>query len=251
MKKRINKKISRKLITRSSSDSARVKTGIPGFDDLISGGFKRYTVNLITGGPGSGKTIFAMQYLISGIEKYNENALYITFEEKRDKLYDDVKSFGWDIERYEKDKKFVFLEYTPEQVKRLLVEGGGIVENIVERYKIKRLVIDSISSFTLLYQDELAKKEASLALFELISTWRCTAVVTSQESGESLESISDAMGFEADSIILMYYMKRKGGGRKRALEVLKMRGTQHSGKIWIMDIDAKKGVLVEKKVADI
>lgn len=250
MKKRTNKKNS-KIITGGSSEIARVRTGIAGFDELISGGFKRYTVNLVTGGPGSGKTIFAMQYLINGIEKFNENALYITFEEKKDKLYDDVKSFGWDLEEYEKEKKFVFLEYTPEQVKRLLVEGGGIVENIVERYKIKRLVIDSISSFTLLYQDELAKKEASLALFELISNWRCTAVITAQEAGESLESVSDAMGFEADSIILLYYIKRKGGGRKRAVEVLKMRGTQHSGNIWVMDIDAKKGVLVERKVSDI
>lgn len=250
MKKRKDKENSKKIQVKYG-ESSRVRTGVIGFDELISGGFKRYTVNLVTGGPGSGKTIFAMQYLVNGIEKYGENALYITFEEKKEKLYDDVKSFGWDLERYEKEKKFIFLEYTPEQVKKLLVEGGGIVENIVERYKIKRLVIDSITSFTLLYQDELARKEASLALFELISNWRCTAVITSQESGQDLEYISDAMGFEADSIILLYYIKSRGRGRKRALEVLKMRGTQHSGKVWIVDIDPKRGIIVEKRVADV
>src|SRR3989344_3840569 len=233
------------------SSSTRVKTGVFGFDELISGGFKKFTVNLVTGGPGSGKTIFAMQYLVNGIEKYNENALYITFEEKKEKLYGDVRSFGWDLEKYEKEKKFIFLEYTPEQVKRLLVEGGGIVENIVERYKVQRLVIDSITSFTLLYQDELAKKEASLALFELISNWKCTAVITSQESGQDLEYISDAMGFEADSIIILYYIKRHGSERKRALEILKMRGTRHSGRVWFIDINPNKGITVEKRIADL
>ena len=250
MKKRKDKENSKKIQVKYG-ESSRVRTGVIGFDELISGGFKRFTVNLVTGGPGSGKTIFAIQYLVNGIEKFDENALYITFEEKKEKLYDDVKSFGWDLERYEKEKRFIFLEYTPEQVKKLLVEGGGIVENIVERYKIKRLVIDSITSFTLLYQDELARKEASLALFELISNWRCTAVITSQESGQDLEYVSDAMGFEADSIILLYYIKSRGRGRKRALEILKMRGTQHSGKVWIIDINAKRGIIVEKRVADV
>ena len=47
------------------SSSTRVKTGVFGFDELISGGFKKFTVNLVTGGPGSGKTIFAMQYLVN------------------------------------------------------------------------------------------------------------------------------------------------------------------------------------------
>ena len=102
---------------------SRVATGIYGLDKLIEGGFKKNSTNLVAGGPGSGKTIFAIQFLVEGVKK-GEPGIYITFEEK----------------------KFVFLEYTPEQVKKILTEGGGLIESVIEKLKITRLVIDSISS---------------------------------------------------------------------------------------------------------
>ncbi len=228
-----------------SKKELRVPSGIEGFDKLVEGGFKKDSINLISGGPGSGKTIFALQFLINGIKKFGENSLYITFEEKKERLFDDVKEFGWDLEELEKQEKFIFLEYTPEQVKELLVEGGGIVENIVEKNKISRIVIDSISSFALLYKDELTKKEASLALFELINSWNATALLTSQDKSAEEGSISAALEFEVDSIVLLYHMKIKGE-RVRALEILKMRGTKHSGSVYQIDI-TNKGLSVNLK----
>ena len=221
----------------------RVPTGVKTFDSLIEGGFKRNSVNLVVGGPGSGKTIFAIQFLYTGMVKYNENALYVTFEEKKEKLYDDMLSFGWDLKKLENQNKFVFLEYTPEQVKKLLVEGGGIVESIIEKYKIKRLVIDSITSFSLLYSDELAKKEASLALFEVINNWGCTAILTAQENKIDERSLSSSIDFEVDSIILLYH-PRVDHTRSRAIEILKMRGTKHSGRIYSLSID-KNGISIK------
>ena len=223
--------------------SERVPTGVKTFDYLIEGGFKRNSVNLVVGGPGSGKTIFAIQFLYTGMVKYNENALYVTFEEKKEKLYDDMLSFGWNLKKLENQNKFVFLEYTPEQVKKLLVEGGGIVESIIEKYKIKRLVIDSITSFSLLYSDELAKKEASLALFEVINNWGCTAILTAQENKIDERSLSSSIDFEVDSIILLYH-PRVDHTRSRAIEILKMRGTKHSGRIYSLSID-KNGISIK------
>ncbi len=240
MKKSIKKETKKKQVT------LRVPTGIKGFDQLIEGGFKKNSINLVAGGPGSGKTLFAIAFLYYGIIKYNDNALYITFEEKKEKLYDDVKTFGWDLEKLEKEKKFVFLEYTPEQVKKLLVEGGGIIENIVEKYNIKRLAIDSITSFSLLYQDELTKKESSLALFELIGKWNCTAMLTSQDIGRTdNESTDSTVEFETDSIIILYHSKKKSGKRLRALEILKMRGTKHAEDVYSLEI-TRKGIEVKR-----
>ncbi|MBI2668041.1 hypothetical protein HYX17_04725 [Candidatus Woesearchaeota archaeon] len=219
----------------------RVSTGVPGFDELISGGFKEFSINLVAGGPGTGKTIFAMQFLLDGIKR-GEPAVYITFEEKKEKFYEDILSFGWDLEKYEKDNLFVFLEYTPEQVKKVLIEGGGSVDSIITKMKAKRIVIDSITSFSLLYQDELTKKEAALALFELIQKWGCTALLTSEEEEKEGHTISAALEFEVDSIILLYYLKMKGV-RHRAIEILKMRGTKHPLKTFSMDI-GEKGVIV-------
>ncbi|QQG38703.1 MAG: hypothetical protein HYS32_03820 [Candidatus Woesearchaeota archaeon] len=221
----------------------KVQTGIKGFDILTGGGFKRKSVNIIVGGPGSGKTIFCIEFLVEGIKK-GEPGIYITFEEKKTKLYDDMKGFGWDLEKYEKEGKFTFLEYTPEQVKKVLIEGGGVVDNIITKQKVKRLVIDSISSFALLYEDELSRKQASLALFELINKWECTALLASQDTSKDEHVVSAAMEFEADSIIILYHMKQKGE-RIRALEILKMRGIGYPERTVSLGIKDGKGILVD------
>lgn len=224
----------------------RISTGIPGLDPLIQGGFKKKSVNLVAGGAGTGKTIFATQFIVDGVKK-GEPGVYITFEEKKEKVYEDMLEFGWDLEKYEKEGKFVFLEYTPEQVKQVLTEGGGLVEAIIEKIKAKRIVIDSVTSFALLYEDELTKKEASLALFELIDKWNCTGIVISQDTSQEDYTISAALEFEVDGIILLYHVKTKGI-RKRALEILKMRGTKIPEKTIALEITSKGIKINPKKI---
>jgi len=103
-------------------------------------------------------------------------------------------------------------------------------------------VIDSITSFALLFRDELTQKESSLALFELINRWGCTAVLTSQAVQLSPEELTAQLQFEVDSILLLYHFKQRGV-RNRALEVLKMRGTKTPEKTVKLDITSK-GVIV-------
>ena len=226
----------------------RISTGIPGLDKLVSGGFKKNSVNLVTGGAGSGKTIFAMQFIIEGLKK-GEPGIYITFEEKKKKFYEDMLGLGWNLQKYEDEKKFVFLEYTPEQVKKVLTEGGGIVEAIIEKIKAQRLVIDSITSFSLLYEDELTKKEASLSLFELIDKWNCTGILTSQDEGKEGYTVSAALEFEVDGIIVLYHVKQKGI-RKRALEILKMRGTKIPEKTVVLEITSNGIKIYPEKIVE-
>ncbi len=242
-KKKIVKIRSRKKHTEKCSKEARkrVSTGIAAIDKLL-GGFKEGSINLVVGGAGSGKTILAVQFLLDGIKK-GENGLYITFEEKKEKIFNDMKSFGWELEKFEKENKFTFLEYTPEQVKRLITEGGGEIENIIEKSKIKRIVLDSITSFSLLYQEELTKKEAALALFELISKWCCTALLTSQSFDD--KEIYASLEFEVDSIILLYHTLKQGK-RIRAFEILKMRGTEIPDRVFPLKITSS-GVDVNTK----
>ena len=231
----------------SKKTANRISSSIKKLDPLIGGGFKRESIILVAGGTGCGKSILATQFLIDGIKNYNESGIYITFEERKKKVYESMLEFGWDLDKYEKEGKFVFLEYTPEQVKKILTEGGGIVENILEKMGAKRIVIDSITSFALLYEDELTKKEASLALFELIESWGCTALLTSQDISPEEETIVAATEFEVDGIILLYHLKRKGV-RTRALEVLKMRGTKIPEKTFELEITAKGIDINPKKV---
>lgn len=215
----------------------RITTGIPNLDPLLNGGFKKNSVNLVAGGAGTGKTIFATQFIVDGIKK-NEPGIFVTFEEKKKKFYEDMLEFGWDLKKYEEQKKFVFLEYTPEQVKKILTEGGGMVETVIEKIKARRIVIDSITSFSLLYEDELTKKEAALTLFELIDKWGCTGILTSQDESKNGHTISAALEFEVDGIIVLYHVKKRGI-RRRAFEILKMRGTKIPEKTVALNITSK------------
>ncbi len=224
------------------STRGRVSTGIPGFDKLIDGGFKEKSVNLLVGDAGAGKTTFAIQFLLEGL-KYGEGGVYITFEEKKNKLFDDFREFGWDLERYERMGLLKFVSYTPEQIRRVIMEGGGTLDGIMGQIKAKRLVVDSITSFSVLFGSELAKKESSLAFFDLITKWGCTAILTSQAVELSRDEVVSELEFEADSIIILHHFKKKGI-RERAIEILKMRGTKIPEKTMKMTLD-NKGVKVD------
>ena len=223
--------------------SAKTATGISGYDKMTLGGFETQSINLIGGGSGSGKTIFAMQYLLDGIKR-GEHVLYVTFEEKKEDFYANMKKFGWDLDAAEKSGKFFFLEYTPEKVKMMLDEGGGTIESMVIKYNISRLVIDSITSFSLMFEDELSKRQAILGLFDIIRKWDVTSLLTVQSSPAARKDRGVSPSeFEADSITLLYYVEIKSE-RERFIEVLKMRGVNHSRDMHSFTI--KKGINVGK-----
>jgi circadian clock protein KaiC len=227
--------------------SEKIPTDVSTFDNMCYGGFNKESVNLIVGGAGSGKTIFSIQFLFGGLER-GEKCMYITFEEKKEELYRNMFNLGFDLEKYEKTGKFIFVEYSPEKVKSMLEEGGGTLESIVYKEKINRLVIDSITSFTLLFESELSKREAALSLFDIIKRWKCTVLLTMEKELSKEELISgseSAMEFEVDSVILIFYL-RLDGPRKRLIEILKMRGTKHSREIFPFEI-GKGGINISKK----
>lgn len=223
----------------------RIATGITNFDNLIEGGFGKKTTNLLVGGPGTGKTILATEFLINGMKK-GDSCLYVTFEERREEFFSNMLRFGWNLDEYEKKGLLTFLEYTPSKVKTMLEEGGGIIESIILKKKVSRIVIDSITSFVLLFEDELTKREASLKLFNMISSWNCTSLLTYEtEPTEHYKIDARALEFESDSIIILYFLRTKNE-RERYLEILKMRGTAHSNKVYKFEI-TQKGVVISKK----
>jgi KaiC/GvpD/RAD55 family RecA-like ATPase len=242
MKKKVKHRAKKSVIPKLIK-SNRVQTWIPHFDSLIQGGFVRDSTNLLVGGSGSGKSIFATQFLVEAMNR-GEHCLYVTFEEKKDQFYGNMLSVGWDLAAYEQKGLFTFLEYTPIKVKTMLEEGGGSIESIILNKKVTRMVIDSITSFALLFNDELSQREAALALFSMIRDWDCTSLLTLEEDPlDKNKSTSRALEFEVDSIIVIYY-ERDAKERQRYLEVLKMRGTNHSNKIYPFSI-GKKGLVLK------
>ena len=219
-----------------SNNENRVSTGIPGLDDIMEGGLRRNSVNLIGGGAGAGKSIFAMQYLVHGVEHHNENGVYISFEESQEKILSDFKKFDWNIKNKIEKRQLAILHYTPEQVNNVLEAGGGVIRDTIESINAKRLVVDSLTAFTLLYEKDLEKRRALLQLFEAINKWGITALLVSEQEEDPDKHLTSTIEFEVDGVILLYNA-RKGDIRERSLEIFKMRATQHAGRIFPMKID--------------
>ena len=133
----MEKKVKKEIVWKVNSNTERISTGIKEIDKISEGGFEENSTNLVIGDGGSGKTIFGVQFLMEGIKK-GEKCLYITFEEKKQDFYLNMKKIGFDLEKSEKEDKFFFIEYTPEKVKSMLEEGGGVIESLILRKKIKR-----------------------------------------------------------------------------------------------------------------
>jgi len=240
-------KVKSKKKKRIKEEDKRLSTKVKGLDKLMNGGFEKKSVNLVVGDSGSGKTIFAMQYLMGGL-KSGENCLFITFEENKEEFYRNMEKFNWDLKKYEKKGQFYFLEYSPEKVKSMIEQGGGEIENIVVGEKITRIVVDSITSFALLFEDELKKREAALDLFNIIRKWKVTSLLTLQKNPlERGDENSSALEFESDGIILLYFA-RELKSRKRFLEILKMRGTDHSTKIHEIDLKSNTGFVITNRI---
>jgi circadian clock protein KaiC len=83
----------------------KAKTGISGLDDITMGGIPKGRPTLICGGPGCGKTLFSIEFLVNGVTKFNEPGVFVTFEEKTEELTMNVASLGFDLDKLQKEKK--------------------------------------------------------------------------------------------------------------------------------------------------
>ena len=138
--------------------------------------------------------------------------------------------------------KIIILYYSPDQIQKVLQTGGGVIRDILESANAKRLVIDSITAFTLLFEKDIEKRRAVLKLMESAGKWGVTTLVTSEHEPDIEKHRSNVVEFEVDGVILLYNTK-KGDIRERSMEILKMRGTKHASKIFPMKID-ESGIVI-------
>jgi circadian clock protein KaiC len=218
--------------------SERVPTGINGFDELIEGGLERDSTVLLVGSAGTGKTIFSMQFLYKGATEFDEPGVFISFEEEKESIFKHALDFGWDFEKLESEGKFKLVFYKPHQVTKILEEGGGQIRDALNQIGAKRVVIDSITSYALLFSDEYKRREEVLAFFNLLGKWGITSIVIAEDNPEKVEKQEGSIGFISDAVISMYYNHdQERGLRIHSLEVLKMRGTKHTNKLCAINFE--------------
>ncbi|MBU2561196.1 MAG: AAA family ATPase [Nanoarchaeota archaeon] len=227
----------------------KVKTGIKGFDELVGGGFSQGHTILLSGTPGTGKTIFGLQFLYNGAQKFNEKGLYITFEEKEGALKKQAAQFGWDFEGLMKKRMLQILSIPASTISKSTVKD---IMRIVHRFKIKRLVIDSLSTLSINapsnYHDGNEPNEFTIKRFiysfvnELKKMDGATSILISQAPDENSLSRDEVSEFICDCIVYIMY-ESMGGEFSRSFTVRKMRGTKNDEDIHPLEIGGK-GIVI-------
>jgi KaiC/GvpD/RAD55 family RecA-like ATPase len=230
-----------------------IKTEIPGFDELFEQGIPKGSNVLVAGGAGSGKTIFTIQTLLNHA-KHGEKCLYMSFEESEEKLIHHMEDFGWDPHPYLKKGNLLIKRFNPFDITRsvdaLLLEAKGEllidVEPIIfpEGFNPDIVVVDSLtaiaSAFTGKEDSYRIYIEQLFRFFEKIRA--NTFLITETKQIPTIFSQSGVEEFLADGVIVLYNIKR-GNVRENAIEVLKMRGTDHQKKIVAMQV-TNEGMVV-------
>jgi circadian clock protein KaiC len=209
----------------------KAATGIEGLDEITSGGFPKGRPTLICGEAGSGKTLFAMQFLIKGITESNENGVFMSFEEPSKDLSLNAASLGFDLEKFKKQKKLV-VDYV--RVERSEIDEAGEYDldglfirlaHAIDSVKAKRVVLDTIESlFAGLDNQQILRAELR-RLFHWMKERGVTAVITG-ERGEGTLTRQGLEEYVSDCVILLDHRVIEQVSTRR-LRIVKYRGSAH------------------------
>ena len=218
----------------------RMNSGIPGLDDMIEGGFPFPSVILVAGSAGAGKTTFAQRFLFAGAEKGEQCLFFSTLSEPAQ----------WML-RYASQFEFIKPEYYGKSV--IYEDLGTLLRNCtrdqlldyiddkVAEVMPQRIVIDPITVVGTMLKDDYR-----LFAFELttrLKNWQATTLLTGEvKPGEMYPA---EMSYAVDGVILLM-LSDEGDARRKYIEVLKMRGTNHLTGKQSVDITSKDGVIVLK-----
>src|SRR5580765_5328704 len=220
----------------------KAATGIRGLDEITRGGFPRGRPTLVCGGPGSGKTLLALTFLVNGALIFDEPGVLMTFEENADEICSYVASLGFDTQELVKANKLA-IDYVRVERSEIEETGEYDLEGLFVRlaYAIravgaKRVVLDTIESlFAGLSNDAILRSELR-RLFRWLKDQGVTAVITG-ERGEGTLTRHGLEEYVSDAVILLDHRVHDQVSTRR-LRVVKYRGSYHGTNEYPFLIDA-------------
>lgn len=215
---------------RTPKASAKAPTGIGGLDEMTGGGLPRGRTTVLVGGPGSGKTVLALQFLVHGARACDEPGIFVAFEEQPERVVGNAASFGWNIAELQRQKLF-FVDAQP--APNLIRSGRfdligmlAILEGQIKRMKAQRIVFDALDIVLALLPDDASRRHETYQLHAWLLSNDLTAMITlkAERSDSKGPPPFGFMQFMVDcSLILNHSLVL--GVSQRNLRVQKFRGS--------------------------
>lgn len=227
----------------------RISSGVDGLDELIEGGFPKESIVLVSGSPGTGKTIMGLQFLVEGAEN-NEPGIYVTFEESKKDIVSQGEGFGWDLKKLEDEDKLRINSEKPKNLKQVIKK----IQEEKDEINAQRLVLDSLSTvgiyattlvdrdsieFSDILSDEVKvsqpiigeafTRRAIHSIIEKIKEMGLTSILTSELAKDSNYLSRDTVSEFASDGVLVLTKTSIGDEEQRTLVVEKMRSTEIDG----------------------
>ncbi|HEY9246230.1 MAG TPA: ATPase domain-containing protein [Candidatus Methanoperedens sp.] len=219
----------------------RVPTGIYGLDDLLSKGFRENTVNLVRGGTGVGKTTFALQYSLYGLN-HGEKAIYISFEMSEEQIIRDCRDLGWkEIENYLKDGSLRIVHLFGEDLTFPSLDIAEIVRKLMPANN-PRIAIDPLT-YPTFFTDKEKRKSLSTIFQEMRKLGTALIILEEPINGTVSHGISAMPLYLADTVI---HLQNLGYGEMydRTLRIMKHRGSKHGEGLYPYSIEDGLGIVL-------
>src|SRR6202165_4625764 len=216
----------------SSKTLPKAATGIQGLDEITGGGLPRGRPTLVSGGAGSGKTLFGLEFLVRGATQYSEPGVFMSFEESIPDLIENVASLGFDLDRLVADKK-LFVDHVSitrsefGETGEYDLEGLFIrIADAVKRVGARRVVLDTIEAlFGEMPNPGILRAEIR-RLFDWLKQKGLTTVITAERDRPDKLTRHGIEEFVSDCVIVLDHRIREEISTRR-LRVVKYRGSTH------------------------
>lgn len=220
----------------------RARTGVEGLDEMLGGGLPRGRCSLVCGGPGTGKTILGVQFLVNGIDRFDEPGLLVTLEEDPDHIKENMLGFGWDLGDLERKKKLGIVDLSPlfhlspreflktaygmEVAEFSIVAVVKSIKNQVNELGAKRIVIDPVTTLKIQEPLEVERRRNIAHLFKSLLEMGCTSLLISEMKRAIWEREFQVEEYVAQGAIILQSLVKEGQ-LINSIQIEKLRGVDH------------------------